>query len=89
MKICSNVPGHMIMPIYGEKLQKLLYMNQGTDDIETWYTASRTRVLSMFLNDDPGLTVTIFMTGSNLFPNVFALVKAYTALSANVFPSLF
>ena len=22
MKICSNVPGHMTVPIYGEKLQK-------------------------------------------------------------------
>ena len=29
------------------------------------------------------------MTGSNLFPNASAWVKAYTALSANVFPSLF
>ena len=22
MKICSNIPGHMTMPIYGEKLKK-------------------------------------------------------------------
>ena len=40
-------------------------------------------------SDDLGLTLTIFMTGSNLFPNASAWVKAYTALSANVFPSLF
>ena len=39
--------------------------------------------------DDLGLTMTIFMTGSNLFPNVSAWAKAYTALSFNVFPSLF
>ena len=48
-----------------------------------------TRVLSMFPYDDPGLTLTIFMTGSNLFPNASAWVKTYTALSANVFPGLF
>ena len=39
--------------------------------------------------DDPGLTLTIFMTVLNLFPNASAWMKAYTALSANVFPSLF
>ena len=39
--------------------------------------------------DDLVLTATIFMTGSNLFQNASAWVKAYTALSANVFPSLF
>ena len=35
------------------------------------------------------MTLTIFMTGSYLFRNASAWVKAYTALSANVFPSLF
>ena len=68
---------------------KNLLQNQEADDLETWYTASGTRVLPMFSYDDPGLTLTIFMTGSNLFPNASAWVKAYTALSANVFPSLF
>ena len=43
----------------------------------------------MFLYDDPGLTLTMFMTVSNLFPNASAWVKTYTALSVNVFPSLF
>ena len=43
----------------------------------------------MFSYDDPRLTLTIFMKGSNLFPNASAWVKAYTALSANVFPNLF
>ena len=36
-------------------------------------------------NDDPGLTFTIFMTGSDLFPNASAWEKAYIALSAHVF----
>ena len=38
---------------------------------------SGTRVLPMLLYDDPWLTLTIFMRGSNLFPNAFAWVKAY------------
>ena len=85
-KICSNVPGHMTMPIYGEKQ---LLRNQEADDLETWYTASGTRVLPMFSYDDPGLTMTILMTGSDFFPNASAWVNACTALSASVFPSLF
>ena len=52
-------------------------------------TASGTQVLPMFTYDDTVLTLTIFMTESNLFPNASACVKAYTGLSANIFPSLF
>ena len=51
--------------------------------------ASGTRLLPMFSCGDTGLTLTIFMTGSNLFPNVSACVKSDAALSANVFPSLY
>ena len=50
-------------------------------------TASGTRVLPMF-SYDPGLTLTIFMAGSNVFPNASAWVKAYTQLSANAFPRI-
>ena len=89
IKICSNVPGHMTMPIYGENFKNLLIRNQQADDLETWYTASGTRVLSIFSYDDPGLTVASFMTGSDLFLNASAWMKAYTALSANVFSSFF
>ena len=89
MKICSNVPGHVTMPIYMVIDFKNLLRNQEADDLETWYTASGTRVLPMFSYDDTGLILTIFMTGSNLFPNASAWMKAYTALSALVFPSLF
>ena len=41
------------------------------------------------LDDDPGLTLTIFMTGSHLFLMASVLVTAYRILSALVFPSLF
>ena len=58
------------MPIYGKKLKKHLFLgNQEADDLETWYTASGARVLPFYSNDDPGLTLTIFITVSNLFPN--------------------
>ena len=43
----------------------------------------------MFSYDDPGLNLTNFMTGSNLFPNASAWAKSYTALSTLVFPSMF
>ena len=68
---------------------KNLLRNQEADNLETWYTASGTRVLPMFSYDDPWLTMTIFMTGSNLFPIDSAWVKDFTVLSASVFPSLF
>ena len=49
MKICSNVPGHMTKMasriIYRVKPFKNLLRNQDTDDLETWYTASGTKVL--------------------------------------------
>ena len=43
--------------------------------------------LGLFSNDDPGLTLTIFMTESNLFPDASVWMPAYnTALYAHVFP---
>ena len=36
------------------------------------------KYFQIYSNDDTGLTLTIFMTWSNLFPNTSALVKAYT-----------
>ena len=62
--------------------------NVNADDIETFYTASDTRAQPDLFNNDTGLTMTVFMTWSNLFPNASAWVKAYTAYS-HVFPSLF
>ena len=40
-------------------------------------------------NDNPGLILTIFMTGLNLFSDASVWVTDYTTLSALVFPSLF
>ena len=43
MKICSDVPGHMTVPIFGEKLKKSSSSEPKADHLETWYTASGTR----------------------------------------------
>ena len=76
MKICSNVTGHMTKiasrPIYDKNLQKSSLEPRGG-----W---SWNRVLKYYQicsNYDHGLTMTIFMTWSKLFPNTSAWVKAY------------
>ena len=66
------------IPYTVRNFKNRLLWRQEADDLETWYIASSTRVLSVFSNVVPGLTVTIFKTGSNLFPNASAWVKAYT-----------
>ena len=45
--------------------------------------------LGLCSNDDPGLTLTIFMLGVKLFLDASVRVTAYKALSAHVFSSLF
>ena len=62
--------------------------NQDADDLETWYTASDTQVQPICSNDDTGLTLSFFMTWSNMFPNASVWVKAYTAYGY-AFPSMF
>ena len=42
----------------------------------------------LFSNDDPGLTLTIFMTGSNSFIDVSEWMTPYTALSAHAYTAL-
>ena len=68
-----------------KNFKNLFLRNLEADDFETWYTASGTRILPIF----HVMTLAIFMAGSNLFQNASAWMIAYTALSANVFPSLF
>ena len=60
-------------------LKNLLLRKQEADDLEPWYTATCSQVLSNLFKRDTGLTLTIFMTLSNLFPNASAWVKAHTA----------
>ena len=76
MKKCANDPGHMTKvasrPIYGKIFKYQLPRNQNADNTETWYTASDTQVPPSLLQDDTGLTLSIFMPCSNLFPNASA-----------------
>ena len=50
MKICSNVPGHMTMPILimVKNFKNIFLRNHEADDFEIWYTASGTQVLTIF-----------------------------------------
>ena len=89
IKIYSNVPGHMTKmasrSIYGKNLQKspssepkrLMTLKLG---IQHWVL----KYYQICSNFDTGLTLTIFMTWPNLFPNASAWVKY-----SHVFPSLF
>ena len=56
-------------------LKNLLLRNHKADDLETWYAASGARVLPSYANDNPGLTLTCFMTWSNLVPYAFVWEK--------------
>ena len=56
-----------------------------TKALKCWLYA---HALGLFSIDDPGFTLTIFMTGSNLFADASVWGTAYKALNAYVFPSL-
>ena len=91
MKIYSSVPGHLtkmaFKPIYCKNLKKISFFR--TKKPMTLKLHIQHRVLKyyqIYSNDDIGMSLTIFMTWSNLFPN--AWVKAYTTRYP-VFQSLF
>ena len=84
MTIYSYVPDHMTKmaskPKYGKKNSRISFF--GTKRPMTLKLGIQHRVLKYYQicsNDDTGLTLTILSTWSNLFPNVSAWVKAYTA----------
>ena len=65
-----NGTGHMTkmaaMPIYCKKsLKNLLLQNQKSYGPETWHVALGTQSLQVYINDDPGLTLTYFTARSN------------------------
>ena len=75
-------------PIYCIKPSRISFF--GTKRVMTLKLGIGHRVLKYYQicsNDDTGLTLTIFMTWSNLFRNASAWVKAYTA-NSHVFPIL-
>ena len=69
-KVYINGPGHMTkmaaMPRYGKNLKNLLLQNQTYYDLETWHVVSGLKLNKVYINDDPGLTLTYFTARSNL-----------------------
>ena len=69
-KVYINGPGHMTkmaaMPIYGKNFKKNLLQNQMSYDIETCPVASGKKLFKVYINDDPGLTLTYFTARPNL-----------------------
>ena len=54
-------------PIYDKSFQNRL-QNRKSCDFETWHASSGTQVLQIYINDDPGLTLTYFTARSNWSP---------------------
>ena len=71
-KVCTFGTGHMTkmatMPIYGKNLKKYSSQEPQADCLETYYVVSGILVLQDYINDDPWLTLTYFMSRSNLVP---------------------
>ena len=60
------------MPIYGKKLSKIFFSRTGGADFhETWYVALRNPAIIVYINDDPGGTLTYFTARSNLETKAF------------------
>ena len=69
-KVYINGLGHMTkmaaMPIMVKTFKNLLLQNRKSYDLETWHVASGTQAYKVYINDDPGLTLTYFTARSNL-----------------------
>ena len=52
-------------PYMVKTFKNLLLQNQKTFDLETWHVALGTQALLVYVNDDPGLTLTYFTSRSN------------------------
>ena len=59
-------------------LKNLLLENQKSYDLKTWHVASGTQAVPIivYINDDPGLTLTYFTARSNLVTKAFSIGKS-------------
>ena len=80
MKVCPNGPDHMTnmatIPIYGKNLKKIFF--SGTNQPMTLKIGLQHRALEyyqIYSNADPVLTLTYYMTRSNLVPYAFVWEK--------------
>ena len=71
-KVCSNGPGHMtgMATMYGKKLKNLLLPNQNVNELETYVTLGA-QILPSLFKLYLALTLTYFITKSNLVPYAF------------------
>ena len=53
------------MPINGKNLKNLLLQNQKSYYLETWHVALGLKLFKVYINDDPGLTLTYIKVMSN------------------------
>ena len=82
MKICSNVPGHMIkmavMPVIVKPFKNLLLWNQKADDLKLGMHYRVPEYFQVCSNDDLELTLTYFTARSNLVHYAFVWEKGKT-----------
>ena len=71
MKICQHDPGHMTkmaaMPIYGKNPSKIFFSRTGGPiftKLGIWHRGLL--LIIVYINDDPGVTLTYFTARSNL-----------------------
>ena len=74
-----NGPGYMTKmaatPIYGKNFENLLLQSRKSYDLETWHVASGTQAHKVYINGDPGLTLTYFTAMSHLVTYTFEYRK--------------
>ena len=59
----------------------LLLQNHKSYDLETWHVASGTQALQVYINDDPGLTLTFFTVRSNWVAYIYTLKWGKTVIN--------
>ena len=83
MKICKHDPGHMnkmaAMPIYGKNPSKIFFSRTGGPIFTKLGMYHRGLLpIIVYINDDPGVTLTFFTARSNLETQAFLLEKVKT-----------
>ena len=58
--------------------KNLLLQNQKSYDLETWHVELGFKLYKVYINNDPGLTLTYFTARSNLVPYAFVWEKGKT-----------
>ena len=85
--ICSNMPGHTTkiasMSTFVKAFRTVFFENKNPITLKLGIQHWVLQYYHSLSNDDPGLILSSFMTGSSLFSNASAWLKDYTAVSAD------